>query len=150
MGKYSLQQPIYLYTGVWIRILIHLGLWIRIQRYKIKGEKAEFNQRKSFFSQEIIFFKSEPKDIIADILLMRAKLYCLGSDLKIKSFFLLIKYVLKSIWWFYWPGSEYNQSGSTSLPIYLYFLFNFFFYKFFHFFSNFVQFFFTILFCFFT
>ena len=29
---------------MWIRIRIHLGLWIRIQGYNIKG-KAEFNQQ---------------------------------------------------------------------------------------------------------
>ena len=69
----------------------------------------------SFFSQEIIFFKSEPKKV--------ANLWGLGSDLKILSFF----FVLKSIWWFYWhgsgsvfikfcgSGSVYNQSGSASL-----------------------------------
>ena len=55
---------------MWIRIgriRIHLGPWIRIriQRYKMKG-KAEFNQLKVFFSQEIIFFNSEP-DKVANI-----------------------------------------------------------------------------------
>ena len=49
---------------MWIRI--YLGLWIRIriQRYKITDKikgKAELNQQKKKFSQEIIFFKSEPK-----------------------------------------------------------------------------------------
>ena len=48
---------------MWIRIRIHLGLWIRIQKYKITDKmkgKAEFNQQ-NFFFQEIIFFMSEPK-----------------------------------------------------------------------------------------
>ena len=40
-----------------------------------------------FFFLQGIKSDSEPKDIIADILLMRANLYGLGSDLKIKSFF---------------------------------------------------------------
>ena len=46
-----------------IRIRIILGPWIRIQRFKITDKikrKKEFNQRKSVFSQEIIFYKSEP------------------------------------------------------------------------------------------
>ena len=49
------------------RIRIHFGPWIRIQRYKITNKmkgKADINQLKSsYFSQEIIFFKSEPKKI---------------------------------------------------------------------------------------
>ena len=81
---------------------------IRIQRYKMK-EKAEFNQQflfLFFFSQKIIFFKSEPKKV--------ANLYGLGSDLKIISFFLNFKDVLKSIWWFYWSGSGLDQDPSSS------------------------------------
>ena len=65
---------------VWIRIQIYLSPWIRIQRYKIKGKKQSLtNKNLFFFSQEIIFIKSEPKDIIANILLLLG----LGSDLKI-------------------------------------------------------------------
>ena len=39
---------------MWIRI--HLGPWIRIQRYKMMG-KVEFNQQKSnfFFTENYIF-----------------------------------------------------------------------------------------------
>ena len=39
------------------------GFRIRIQWYKITDKmkgKAEFNQQKYFFSEDIIFFKSEP------------------------------------------------------------------------------------------
>ena len=43
--------------GVWTRIRIHLGPWIRIQRYK-RGEKAEFNQQKPFFLHRKLYFPS--------------------------------------------------------------------------------------------
>ena len=102
---------------IWIRI--HLGPWIRIriQRYKSKV-KAEFNQQffALFFSQEIIFFKSEPKKV-ANLLRFRFRL----ENYK---FFVLLKDVLISIWWFYWPGSGLDPdswnfwgSGSTTLPL---------------------------------
>ena len=48
---------------MWIRI--HVGPWIRIQRYKMKA-KAKFNEQfflLFFFSQEIIFFKSKTKKV---------------------------------------------------------------------------------------
>ena len=57
-GKVFIVYLIYSLTKVmrkplmWIRIRIHLGPWIRIQRYKITDKmkgKAEFNQQKSYF-----------------------------------------------------------------------------------------------------
>ena len=45
------------------RIRIHLGLWVRIQRYKMK-EKTEFNQQNSsFFSQKKYTFKAIFPDV---------------------------------------------------------------------------------------
>ena len=52
-------------------------MWIRIQRYKISNKtkgKSEFTNKNTFFPEEIIFFKSEPKKKVQ-------------SDLKIKSYF---------------------------------------------------------------
>ena len=62
----------------WIRI--HLGPWIRKQRYKMKG-KAKFNQQIfwGFLVGNYIFFKSATKKV--------AYLIGLGRDLKIFFFF---------------------------------------------------------------
>ena len=46
------------------RIRIHLGPWIRIQRYKMKG-KAEFNQHffLFFFGKKLYFSSLNPKKV---------------------------------------------------------------------------------------
>ena len=59
----------------------------------IKWREKQSNQQKSFFSQEIIFFKSEPKNSRCWFLLTATS--SLNSYLKLTCL---------KIWWFYWPG----------------------------------------------
>ena len=40
---------------------VYLCPWIRIQRYKMMGKQSKPKHFWGFFSEEIIFFKSEPK-----------------------------------------------------------------------------------------
>ena len=61
------------------RIRIHLGPWIQMYKMKVKKQSLT-NQNPFFFLHMKLYFMSEPKDIIAEILLMRANLKGLGSD----------------------------------------------------------------------
>ena len=100
---------------MWIRIRIHLGPWI--QRYKMNVKKAELNQ--PFFFTGNYFFQGYHSRYSSD------ESKSLRFRFRLDFFFFTFKYVFKSIWWFYWPGSVsefikfcgagYNQFGSTSL-----------------------------------
>ena len=68
-NRFLSSQSILHYPGVWIRIRIHLGPCNRIHRYKMKGKKHSLTNKNLFFTGNY-FFKSEPLDIIADILLI--------------------------------------------------------------------------------